>query len=164
MLRGVATVAAPTRTLDDLVLGPERLKSLSAAVDAAVEQARPLRLLVTDEDGRGREVMEAVAATFGQRLLVATPTDFVSPWFGETEGNIRDFFALSRAVAPVTVGLMHLDGLTGGPSRAGDAGLERACAQLLEELRDDRAGVNVVATVGSADGVDRRLLATFTVV
>ncbi|MDQ1666315.1 MAG: hypothetical protein QOH75_2346, partial [Actinomycetota bacterium] len=95
---------------------------------------------------------------------LATPTDFVSPWFGETEGKIRDFFALSRAVAPVTVGLMHLDGLMGGPARADGPGLERAAAQLLEELRDSHSMVNVVAGVSSRDHIDSRLGAGFVVI
>jgi transitional endoplasmic reticulum ATPase len=163
MLRGVATDASPTRSLDDLALSPERHKALAAALDDAGVHGTPLRILVIDA-GEARDVMEAVAATVSQRLLLATPTDFVSPWFGETEGKIRDFFALSRAVAPVTVGLMHLDGLMGGPARADGPGLERAAAQLLEELRDSNSMVNVVAGVSSRDHIDSRLGAGFVVI
>jgi transitional endoplasmic reticulum ATPase len=163
MLRGVATDASPTRSLDDLALSPERHKVLAAALDDAAVHGTPLRILVIDA-GEARDVMEAVAATVSQRLLLATPTDFVSPWFGETEGKIRDFFALSRAVAPVTVGLMHLDGLMGGPARADGPGLERAAAQLLEELRDSHSMVNVVAGVSSRDHIDGRLRAAFVVI
>jgi SpoVK/Ycf46/Vps4 family AAA+-type ATPase len=164
MLRGVTTVATPGRRLADLGLGVQRHDALVAAVTASAERDEPLRLLFVDEDGDGRDVAEAVAADAGHRLLLASPTDFVSPWFGETECKIRDFFALARAVAPVTVGLLHLEGLTGAASGSAGSGLERVAAQLLDELADRSAQVNVVASINRADLVDHRLSRGFVVV
>jgi transitional endoplasmic reticulum ATPase len=164
MLRGVTTVSAPGRRLADLGLGAERHNALLAAVAACADRGDPLRLLFVDGEGDGRDVAEAVAAATGQRLLLASPTDFVSPWFGETEVKIRDFFALARAVAPVTVGLLHLEGLTGAASGSAGSGLERVAAQLLDELADRHAPVNVVASINRADLIDHRLSRGFVVV
>ena len=141
-----------------------RQGALGDALASCADSGDPLRLLFVDDEGHGRNVAEAVATALGQRLLLASPTDFVSPWFGETECKIRDFFALARAVAPVTVGLLHLEGLTGGASVRAGSGLERIAAQLLDELADRSAEVNVVAGFNRADLIDARLSRGFVVV
>lgn len=88
----------------------------------------------------------AIAAKIGLPFLELKGSDMMSKWLGQTEENIRYFFALAQHMAPCVLFLDEVDSLAGQRDGGGDApeSTRSITNQLLTSM-DSARGVFVVA-------------------
>lgn len=127
-------------------------------------------LLMEGPPGCGKTLMAKAAAAevrrrSGQRcrFAVVKPGEWLSPWVGETEQNIRNTFRALSEAADDGFAILFLDEVEAiGRIRGGTIGhhSDAALACLLAELNGfkHRGGVSVICATNRADLIDPALL------
>ncbi len=159
-----ALITAPTMRWRDIGGLESAIQTLRETVELPLANAaaftdiglRPPRgVLLHGPSGTGKTLLaSAVAHESGANLVAVSGPEIFSKWLGESEGHIRDAFAMARQSAPTVVVLDQLDAMA--PPRTGsnlNPASERVVNQLLAEL-DELATAPHVVVVGVTNRPD----------
>lgn len=103
-------------------------------------------VLLYGPPGTGKTMLaSAIAAKIGLPFLELKGSDMMSKWLGQTEENIRYFFALAQHMAPCVLFLDEVDSMAGQRDGGGDApeSTRSITNQLLTSM-DSAKGIFVV--------------------
>ncbi|EDQ89928.1 uncharacterized protein MONBRDRAFT_24861 [Monosiga brevicollis MX1] len=106
---------------------------------ATQAETPPSGLLLSGPSGSGKTALaECLATASGLPCLSVNAVELLSPYLGETEGNIRRCFAAAAAAQPCILFLDNVDVVghsRGGATSEATSGVEaRALSQMLNEM------------------------------
>jgi transitional endoplasmic reticulum ATPase len=118
-------------------------------------------ILLYGPPGNGKTLLaKAVATEANAHFEIINGPEILSPWLGQSEGNLRRIFARARQLAPSVVLLDELDAIAPRRELAVQHHEIQIVAQLLVLLDglEARGRVAVIGTTNRLEGIDPALL------
>ncbi|HIH19447.1 TPA: ATP-binding protein [Candidatus Micrarchaeota archaeon] len=143
------------KTLDDYA-GQEHIIGKGKLLRRAIEADRITSLILYGPPGTGKTMMmKALAKEMNIGFYYVKCSELLSEWYGESEKNISEVFAIGRKKAPCVLFFDEIDSIgKRRDSYTSDDVAPRVMSVMLEELDGFKSKKNVI-TIGATNAPDQ---------